>query len=195
ATQDPRMVIIAGLAATFAESVSMAAVAYTSSKAYRDYYRSELEREKREIKEVPKMEEKEIHNIYYKKGFRGRILDIIVKKITSSKKMWLSIMMKEELNLTEDKSSSPVKDAGIVGGSAIVGSVIPLVPFFLFNVGTGIIASLIFSVVVLFITGAVKNRITIGHPLRGAVEMAIIGMGAALIGYGIGAILGVALHL
>ena len=40
ATQELRFVIIAGLAATFAESISMAAVAYTSTKAESDYYES-----------------------------------------------------------------------------------------------------------------------------------------------------------
>jgi VIT1/CCC1 family predicted Fe2+/Mn2+ transporter len=35
-TNDSRLVLIAGLAATFAESISMAAVAYTSTKAYAD---------------------------------------------------------------------------------------------------------------------------------------------------------------
>ena len=46
ATNDVKIVLIAGLAATFAESISMAAVAYTSSKAERDYYKSEPKTEK-----------------------------------------------------------------------------------------------------------------------------------------------------
>ena len=45
ATQDPWIVIVAGLAATFAESLSMAAVAYTSTKASKDFYESEKMRE------------------------------------------------------------------------------------------------------------------------------------------------------
>src|SRR3989338_6542222 len=73
ATNDIRIVIIAGLAATFGESISMAAVAYTSTKAEEDYYKSELEREKREMKEMPKEERKEIQDIYHKKGFRGNL--------------------------------------------------------------------------------------------------------------------------
>src|SRR3989338_9217022 len=63
----PSAVIIGGLAATFAESISMAAVAYTSGKAQRDYYYRELEREKQEIKDFPEVEEEEIRLIYMKK--------------------------------------------------------------------------------------------------------------------------------
>ena len=70
ATVDTKTVIIAGLAATFAESISMAAVAYTSSKASRDFYNRELQVEKMEIKKFPELERKEIRDIYYKKGFR-----------------------------------------------------------------------------------------------------------------------------
>src|SRR3989344_6840341 len=89
AVQSSNIVLISGLVTTFAESVSMAAVAYTSTKAAKEYYESELEREKKEIKEIPHMEVQEIKHIYHKKGFRGKQLMSIVKKITSNKKLWL----------------------------------------------------------------------------------------------------------
>jgi len=53
ATSDPRIVLVAGLAATFAESVSMAAVAYTSTLAETSHYESEREREYRHVRMVP----------------------------------------------------------------------------------------------------------------------------------------------
>src|SRR3990172_3875999 len=53
ATHDPRIVMVAGLAATFAESVSMGAVAYTSTLADSDFYESERAREHRHVHLVP----------------------------------------------------------------------------------------------------------------------------------------------
>src|SRR5512136_1684698 len=53
ASQDFRIILAGGLAATFAESISMGAVAYTSTSARREFYLAELEREKREIETVP----------------------------------------------------------------------------------------------------------------------------------------------
>ena len=47
ATGDLRIVLVGGLAATFAESLSMAAVGYTSTRAQQSFYESELYREKR----------------------------------------------------------------------------------------------------------------------------------------------------
>src|SRR5512136_360185 len=73
ATSDPRIVLLAGLAATFAESVSMGAVAYTSTLADADYYDSEKERELRHILQVPTLERDEVRGIYAQKGFEGEL--------------------------------------------------------------------------------------------------------------------------
>lgn len=194
AVSDVRIVIIAGLAATFAESVSMAAVAYTSTKAAQDFYKSELEREKREMKEVPDQERKEILQIYRRKGFSGQLLNSIVKKITSNKKLWLETMMEDELHLSKEEFSNPGRDALIVGVSAIVGSLVPLLPFLLLPISSAIVGSLVLSVVILFATGMVKGKLTTGRVIRSGIEMAIIGMAAAIVGYIIGAALGVVFY-
>lgn len=189
ATSSTRIVIIAAIAAAFAESVSMAAVAYTSFKAEQEYYMSEVAREKREMKEVPEIERKEVGGIYQKLGFRGSLLNSVVRHITSDKKRWLKVMMEQELKMFPQRAS-PVNIATVVGISAIFGSFIPVVPFLLLSVKTAIIASLIISTIVLFFVGVLKAKTTVGSPLRSGVELAVIGMIAALIGYGIGAVLG-----
>ena len=51
---------------------------------------------KKEIREIPKTEVKEIYDIYYNKGFRGGLLNRIVKHITKNKRLWLSTMLSEE---------------------------------------------------------------------------------------------------
>ena len=161
AVQSSNLVLISGLVTTFAESVSMAAVAYTSTKAAKEYYESELEREKKEIREIPHMEVQEIKAIYYKKGFRGKQLESIVKKITSNKKLWLDTMMAEELRLFPEDYEKPVKSAFIVGISAVIGSLVPVVPFFFLPVKSGMAYALAFSILTLFAVGAVKARMTL----------------------------------
>ncbi len=190
ATSSPRLVVVAGLAAAFAESFSMAAVAYTSGRAEEDYYKSELARENYEIEHMPEAETKEIFDIYHAKGFRGRLLDEIVHRITKDRKTWLNIMMKEELDLTQ-KSISPLKSGILVGLAALLGSIIPLAPFFFLSIKAAILLSVAISAVALFITGAVEGMLTIGHWVRKGIELALIGMGAALIGFLVGKWLGV----
>src|SRR5437773_7061647 len=50
ASRDITIILAGGLAATFAESISMGAVAYTSTLARRDHYLAEVEREKEEMR-------------------------------------------------------------------------------------------------------------------------------------------------
>jgi VIT1/CCC1 family predicted Fe2+/Mn2+ transporter len=189
ATNNSKLVIIAGLAATFAESVSMGAVAYTSTKALTDYYDSEEKREKKEIEKVPDLEKNEVYNIYYKKGFRGKLLNDIVKTIVSDKKRWLIIMMKEELELTKE-IVSPVKSAIIVFLAALVGSFIPLSSFFFLPINSAIILSLIISAIALFITGAVEAALTVGNWIKKGIQLMLIGMTAALVGFAVGKLTG-----
>lgn len=190
ATRNPGIVIISGLASTFAESISMGAVAYTSSKAAKDYYLSRMVKEEQLIKDKPHVARKELKHIVRKRGFKGRTLDMIVNKIASSRKMMLSTLLSEELELSPEEYKSPFRNALIVGFASLIGSLVPLVPFFFFSVNLGIYFSILLCIAVLFVTGAYKATITIGSWKRAGLEMALIGVLAALTGYGIGLLLG-----
>jgi len=137
-TQDPRLVVIAGLAATFSESISMGAVAYTSSKAEGDYYESQ------------------------KKKFSYLV--------------------------------SPIKSAFVVLIASIIGSLIPLSPFFFVNSSFSIVSAMwlavILAAITLFVVGALEAKFTVGSWLRKGFTMVIIGLGAAFIGFLIGKLSG-----
>lgn len=192
ATQDSKLVIVAGLAAAFAESFSMATVVYTSVKAEEDFYKSQEQKEIYEIKESSESEKEEIYNIYYQKGFRGKLLSDIVNHITSNKKLWVNIMMKEELGLSRE-FISPLKSMIVVGIATIIGSIIPLISFFFFPITIAIYSTLIISAVALFVTGAIEGKFTVGHWAKKGFQLMIIGMAAAGIGFLVGKVLGVSL--
>ena len=186
ATSDSRIVIAAGLAATFAESISMGAVAYTSTLAENDLYHSEREREYRHIHLAPDVEVEEIRDIYRQKGFEGETLEKIVDVITSNPDVWVNVMMSEEFQLTPPEKSKAFRSALLVGFSALVGSFIPLFPFFFLDVKLSILISIIIAALTLFIVGVYKARVTVGKPFRSGVEMAVIGTLSALAGYVVG---------
>jgi len=188
ATSDTRIVIAAGLAATFAESISMGAVAYTSKLAEHDLYHSEREREHRHIHLAPDVEVEEIRGIYRKKGFDGETLEKIVDVITSNPDVWVDVMMAEEFQLTTPEKSTTLKSALLVGFSALVGSLIPLFPFFFWTVHLSIVISILIAALTLFIVGVYKARVTVGKPFRSGIEMAVIGTVSALAGYVVGLI-------
>ena len=189
ATSDPRIVLVAGLAATFAESISMGAVAYTSTLADADFYESEKAREYRHIIQAPEVEREEIQEIYRQKGFEGELLTRIVDTITANKDVWVAVMMAEEHQLSPANRRLALRSAGIVGFSAVIGSVIPLLPFIVLPISVGIVTSILLSALVLFVVGAYKARTTVGHPTKSGLEMAVIGTVSALVGYAVGLVL------
>jgi VIT1/CCC1 family predicted Fe2+/Mn2+ transporter len=189
ATHDPYIVLVAGLAATFAESVSMGAVAYTSTRADADFYESEREREHRHIRQMPVLERDEVRAIYYEKGFRNDLLESIVDTITANPDIWVAVMMAEEHRLTLVDRKQALRAALVVGFSAVIGSLIPLVPFMVLPVTTSIWVSILVTALVLYAVGAYKAKTTVGRPWKSGLEMAVIGTVSALAGYAIGLLL------
>lgn len=189
ATNDARVVLVAGLATTFAESISMGAVAYTTTLADADLYQSEREREYRHIIEAPVLETKEIRDIYENKGFKGDLLDRIVETITANKDVWVAVMMAEEHQLSPVDRKTAMKAAWVVGLSAIIGSLVPIVPFMVMPVSVSMWLSVLVTALVLFGIGAYKARVTVGRPMRSGLEMMLIGTISALAGYLVGVIL------
>ncbi len=186
ASHSARLVLAAGLAATFAESVSMAAVAYTSSVAEGDRYESERAREYRHVRNVPSLERDEIRALYARKGFDGELLERIVETITANEDVWVAVMMSEEHQLAPIERSASVRSALVVGGAALVGSFVPLLPFVWLPVGVASGVAIALAAGVLFALGAYKARVTIGRPWRAGIELAIIGILSALVGYLVG---------
>ncbi|MFH1106593.1 MAG: VIT1/CCC1 transporter family protein [Candidatus Micrarchaeota archaeon] len=199
AVNDARIVVIAGIAAAFTESVSMLAVAYTSARADEDYYRAEEERELTEIHTQPHIEREEVKHIYYLKGFRGTQLNAIVRKITSNLDVWREVMMREELQMEKVDLGYARRAALIVGISVVCGSLFPLIPFLLalnqvgwISVGTAIYVAAFSSVAALFLAGFFKARLTTGSPLKAGLEMALVGGIASVLSYAVGWIMRIA---
>ena len=189
ATNDVRIVLVAGLATTFAESISMGAVAYTTTLAEADLYQSEREREYRHIKEIPALERQEVQEIYSQKGFKGQLLDRIVDTVTANKDVWVAVMMAEEHQLAPVDRRQAFRSAWVVGLSAVIGSLVPLVPFLVLPIGISMLSSVLITAAALFAMGSYKARVTIGHPARSGLEMALIGTLSALAGYLVGLLL------
>lgn len=188
ATGDTRIIIIAALAALGAESVSMGAVAYTSTLARRKVYEAETQRELEEMRELPDMEREEVRTIFRNWGFAGDELEEMVRKIEAKPKAMLDLMMAFELNLASVPVEQPRNSALVVFLATVVGSAIPLLPFLLLthSVEDAAVASIVLSGAALFGIGWYEARITIGSFWKSGLRMLLIGLGAGLAGFLIG---------
>ncbi len=180
-----RVIVGVGLAATFGESISMGAVAYTSTLARRDHYLGELAREEKEMLEVPEIEREEVRTVFQRWGFEGQELEDAVRHICSKPRAWLEFMMAHELQLAPLEESQARKSAILVGVAAMFGSLITLVPFLVVpgDIVVGMYGALVLSAVTLFLIGWYKGRITVGKPYRSGTQMLVIGTVSALAGF------------
>jgi len=186
-SNDTKIILAAGLAAIFAECISMGAVEYTSSMANNAYYKSEVKRERRHIKRVPDIEKKEIYEMYEAKGFSGTLLEEIVDTITNDRDIWVNEMMMSEFQISPVTRCDAIKSAFVVLLSSMIGSFLPLLPFFFLSPYIGIWISLGFSALALFIVGVYKSLVMkVGNPFLSGLEMAIIGIVSAVVGWVIG---------
>ena len=182
------IVILAALVGMFTGAKAMAVQNYLAVKSQREILESEIKRERYEIENMPDREREEIEEIYRAKGFEGEELAKVVDKITSNKDVWLKTMLTEELGLNLEILGSPLKGALVMFGSFLLGGILPVMPYF--AVGSGFFPLEIaigISLSSSFIIGALKARLAKKSWIRGGLEMAGLGTGIALVGYGIGA--------
>ncbi|MGI0063181.1 MAG: VIT1/CCC1 transporter family protein, partial [Nitrosotalea sp.] len=178
------IIILAAIVAMFTGAKAMAVQNYLAVKSQRQILDSEIKREKWEMDNVPEAERSEIEEVYKTKGFTGQDLEKIVKKITSDKKVWLDTMITEELKLNLDIVGSPLKSAFRMFGAFLVGGILPIIPYFFLSGHVPLFVAIGVSLSASFIIGAIKSKIANISMLRGGLEMAGLGTGIALIGYG-----------
>jgi vacuolar iron transporter family protein len=192
ASQDVKVLLAAGLAATFAEGVSMGAVAYTSSMAQADHYQGERLRQQRILRESPAQARAELSRIYAAKGFRGELLERIVDTLAADEGNALATILSEGEGIEPTDERSILRSAAVVGFATIVGSLIPLVPFFFLRRAEAIWSAVAISAVALFVVGAYEAKTSVGDWRRKGLQMTLIGLGAAFVGYLAGKIFGAA---
>jgi vacuolar iron transporter family protein len=192
ATTDVRIFFVAALAALGAESISMGAVAYTSTSARRRVYLKESNRETQEMKDVPEIEKEEVRQIFRRWGYEGNELEDLTDHIIKNPKATLDLMMSYELDLAPVEKSEARRSAFIVGSSTIFGSFIPLLPYLFVgkNILLGTEVSVIFSGAALFCIGIYEAKTTVGSLWRSGLQMAAIGLTSGLAGFLIGHFIG-----
>jgi VIT1/CCC1 family predicted Fe2+/Mn2+ transporter len=180
------ILITTGLAAAITESISMGAVAYTSSLSERDYYLAQQAREEREIETVPEEERQEVREIYASKGFQGDLLNAVVDTITANRETWLNTMMDEELHLEPVDARTVLRSAVVVTIATLIGHFIPLVPFFVLARAPALVLAIVVSGIVLFGVGVYSAKTLIGDWRTNGLKMMVIGLGAAGLGFLVG---------
>lgn len=174
------LIVLAGLAEITAGAIAMGLGGYLAGKTEQDFYQSELKREYEEVEALPEEEKREVRAFFQELGLSPDVQEKAVEEITQDKKKWVDFMMKYELNLDEPDPKRARNSAFNIGGSYIVGGLVPLSPYFFIPQPTEALRwSVVVTLVCLFIFGYIKSRVTGINPWWGAVRVTLIGAAAA----------------
>lgn len=187
------VILILGFANLFADGFSMAVGKYSSDRADLDQYEKVRQVEFRHLKSKRQHEIDEVREIMEGYGFKDKDLDRAVAVITSNPDVWVDLMMRNEFNMTRE-NVSPFKGAFATFISFLLIGFIPLVgytfsPFFNLSDNGLFVMTAIFTLLALFIVGAVKSQFSMRNWFLSGMETLFIGGFAAAIAYLVGYLL------
>lgn len=190
ATAGGSAVLISGLAGMLASALSMGSGAYLATKTEREVQEAEIRRERQELRDHPEEEEEELALFYQLKGVPKEEAQNLAKHLISQPETALKTLGNEELGISEESYPNPWTAAVSATLSTAAGAFIPIIPFFFTKGYTAIIISFGISTLAHFLIGAAKTVVTGLSPWKSGAEMTVIGLGEALITYGLGLIFG-----
>jgi VIT1/CCC1 family predicted Fe2+/Mn2+ transporter len=127
-TREP--IILAAIAGLVAGALSMAAGEYVSVSSQTDVENADIEREKKELAEMPEIELQRLTEIYEKRGLKKETAILVAKELTE--KDALSAHVKDELGINEISQAKPIQAAFASGAAFTAGGILPfLITLFL----------------------------------------------------------------
>jgi predicted membrane protein (TIGR00267 family) len=78
---------------------------------------------------------------------------------------------------------SPMREAWLTGMATAVGALIPVVPFFFLSTAAAVVTSFIISMASHFLVGAMRSVFTGRGVFRSGLDMFVVGLGVAAVGY------------
>ena len=175
------IVVTAGLAEVAAGAIAMGLGGYLAARTDAEHFTSERAREERETYEVPDEEAAEVERVFHGYGLDERVVETVVKAISSDRARWVDFMMKFELGLEEPDPTRARKSAMTIAASYVAGGLIPLSPYFLIgSIQTALAASVAVTAVALLAFGFIKGRFTTSRAGRSAWQTLVVGGLAAL---------------
>ena len=184
AALSPTIILILGFANLIADGFSMAAGAYSATKADKDNYDRLRAREETHITKFYDGEIEETRQILIRKGFEGEELEQMVETISKDKDTWIDWMMSEEYGMSLPLNTP--MGAGLNTFAAfVVCGFMPVLPFVV-GMPSSLYWALAFSGITFFMIGSLKSLWSVKSFWREGIETLAIGMTAAFIAYAIG---------
>ncbi len=171
-------VLVSGLVALIAGSLSMAVGEYQGAKSEREVVQASIDMERREMEENPNDEFAEQVAYYKLKGFSSDEAHMMVSRLAKNPEIYLYEMMRDEFGIDPRVAeSSDVTPALAMGLSYSAGSIIPILPYFFTQLSreTAVYVSLVLALIGLFGIGVYAGSMTDKNKWLRGLEIAVYG--------------------
>ncbi len=183
-------ILIAGVAATIAGTMSMASGEYVSVSSQADSEKADLKREADELKSDPQGEQRELAGIYIKRGLDRDLAVEVAGQLMS--KDALQAHARDELGLSDDTQAQPLQAAFASAIAFSIGAAPPLAMAVFAPQSAVVIAVGATSLVVLVVLGALGAKIGGAPILKAAIRVTFWGALAMAVTAGVGHLFGTA---
>lgn len=191
----PSVILILGLANLLGDGFSMATGAYLSSKSEQEVFSRERHHISEQIVNAPEKEKQSLYQSYQQQGYPEEDAELLTEIVSRDPGRWVSTIMAEKLLLLPQKRK-PLLEGVATFIAFVVAGAVPLSIYFAdlifhFNLSTttAFVFAVILSGLALLGLGAAKVFVTKRRALRSGIEMLFVGALAALVAFGIGALL------
>ena len=180
------VVVLGGAVSAVAGVLSMSIGTFLSSRAQRQLYERELERERREIRDHAGEEIAELIAALAARGMPRSEAAEVARRIGRHPDLLLTALSMFELGLAPQRLGRPVHDALVMAVAFGGASIVPLVPFVVVPVLPALALSAALTLVALFGVGVLKARVAEVSALRSGLEVALLAAASGLISFGLG---------
>jgi VIT1/CCC1 family predicted Fe2+/Mn2+ transporter len=185
ASVTPHVVLVSGLAGMIADALSMGSSGYLAAQSEREVYEHEIAMEREEIRVMPEVEAEELALLYEAKGIEPEEARRRAQLLIAQPERALDEQVKEELKIGEQRST-PLNDGLVTGTATAVGALIPVAPFLVLSGTAAIATSFAASMASHFLVGGARSVFTGRGLLRSGMDMFLVGLGVAGVGYLVG---------
>ena len=178
-------VVVAGLAGAVADALSMGSSGYLAAKSEREVFEHEIAMEKEEIRLMPDLEQEELSLLYQAKGIPTQQAEALAAQIMQDPARALEEQVREELKIGE-ATSTPMREGWVTGIATALGAIIPVAPLLLDTGPVAIWTSFALAMLCHFGVGAARSFFTGRGVFRSGLDMFLVGLGVAVLGYLLG---------
>src|SRR5580704_4323932 len=186
-------ILLTGIAGLIAGACSMAIGEWLSVTSSRELNQKQIDVEAAELEQLPEEEEEELVLIYQAKGLDEAQARALADRLMANKDTALDTLAREELGIDpEELGGSPWTAAASSFSLFSAGAIFPVAPFFWLDGYAAVGASVVLSGLALMAIGAGTSLFTGRSFAFSATRQLCGGLAAAMITYGIGRLIGVA---